>query len=88
MAVSYAVRHIANTAAATADHPAAEQVTKKATSTVTPDFVLLEARGCAIVVAFAGLLPAGFRAKLDAGVKYVLRGATGTGLSLAMTTLM
>jgi hypothetical protein len=40
------------------------------------------------VVAFAGLLPAGFRAKLDAGVKYVLRGATGTGLSLAMTTLM
>jgi hypothetical protein len=34
------------------------------------------------------MLHAGFRAKLDAGVKHVLQGATGAKLSLSMTTLM
>jgi hypothetical protein len=56
--------------------------------TTTPDSILLEARRCAIVVALPGLLPADYSAKLDIGVKHVLRGATGTKLSLAMTTLM
>jgi hypothetical protein len=49
---------------------------------------LLEARRRAIVVNFHGMLIADSSAKLDAGVKHLLRGAMGTRFSLAMTTSM